>query len=154
MALHYLQGIHLLASVVWIGGMFFATVILRPAAASLDTPARLTLWSGVFGRFFPWVWASALAMLASGFWMIFAYFGGMKNLVMYINLMMGAGLLMALLFVWLWVSPYRLFRKAMAANDVQGAGRQIDRIRHIIAVNLVMGLVVLLLVSTGKPFLT
>ena len=153
MALRYLLGIHLLAAVIWVGGMFFAFQILRPSAAALEPQARLKLWAGVFGRFFPWVWGSVLTLLISGFWMIIVYFGGMKGLAMYINLMMGIGLLMALLFLWLWLSPYRLFRSAMAAGDAQGAGRQIDRIRHIIAVNLIMGLVVLVLASTGKYFL-
>ena len=153
MALKYLLGIHLLASVIWVGGMFFAFQILRPSAASMETQVRLKLWAGVFQRFFPWVWISVLALLVSGYWMVLAYFGGMKNLGMYIHLMMGIGTLMAILFVWLWVSPYRLFKGAMASGDLQTAGRQADRIRHIIAVNLVMGLVVLVVSSTGKYFL-
>ena len=44
--------LHLLAAVVWVGGMFFAYVALRPAAAQLEPPARLTLWVGVFKIFF------------------------------------------------------------------------------------------------------
>ena len=153
MALKYLLGIHLLASVIWVGGMFFAFQILRPSVAAMEPAARLKLWAGVFQRFFPWVWASVVVLLLSGFWMISAYFGGMKGAGMYIHLMMGIGMLMALLFAWLWFSPYRLFRSAMASGDSQGAGRQVDRIRHIIAVNLIMGLVVLVLSSTGKYFL-
>ena len=153
MALRYLLGIHLLASVIWVGGMFFAFQILRPSAAALEPAARLKLWAGVFERFFTWAWGSVVTLLASGFWMIVVYFGGMKGLAMYINLMMGIGLLMAVLFAWLWFSPYRQFKGAMAAGDAPAAGRQIDRIRHIIAMNLVMGLVVLVLASTGKYFL-
>ena len=153
MALRYLLGIHLLASIIWVGGMFFAYQILRPSVASMEPAARLKLWAGVFQRFFPWVWASVIALMVSGFWMVLAFFGGMKNLGMYIHLMMGIGMLMAVLFVWLWFSPYRSFRSAMASGDVQGAGRQIDRIRHIIAMNLIMGVVVALLSSTGKYFL-
>ena len=82
--------------------------------------------------------------------MVLSYFGGMKGSGMYIHLMMGIGTLMAMLFAWQQFSPYRLFKAAMAAGDAEGAGRQIARIRHIIVVNLVMGLVVALLASTGK----
>ena len=96
MALKYLLGIHLLASVIWVGGMFFAFQILRPSAAAMEPQARLKLWAGVFQRFFPWVWVSVLALLVSGYWMVLAYFGGMKNLGMYIHLMMGIGTLMAI----------------------------------------------------------
>ena len=40
------------------------------AASQLDAPVRLKLWSGVFGLFFPWVWTSIAAILATGFWLI------------------------------------------------------------------------------------
>ena len=153
MALKYLLGIHLLATIIWVGGMFFAFQILHPSAAALDPEKRLQLWAGVFRRFFPWVWAAVLSLLVSGYWMVLVYFGGMKNIGMYIHLMMGIGTLMAFLFVWLWVSPYRLFKGAMASGDLQVADRQAGRIRHILAVNLVMGLIVALLASTGKYFL-
>ena len=41
--------LHLLAAVIWVGGMFFAYACLRPVAASLfEPPQRLTLWRSVF----------------------------------------------------------------------------------------------------------
>jgi len=39
-----LLAIHVLATVFWVGGMAFAYLVLRPAAAPLDPAARLTLW--------------------------------------------------------------------------------------------------------------
>ena len=47
--------LHILAAIVWIGGMFFAVLVLRPAAGPLEPPDRLALWRRVFARFFPWV---------------------------------------------------------------------------------------------------
>ena len=36
--------LHLVAAVIWVGGMFFAYMALRPAAATvLEPPARLQL---------------------------------------------------------------------------------------------------------------
>ena len=62
---------HILAIVIWVGGMFFAYMALRPAAASvLEPQQRLTLWSAVFARFFPWVWLAVISILASGYWML------------------------------------------------------------------------------------
>src|SRR5690606_41701563 len=59
--------LHLLAALLWVGGMFFAWMILRPAAvAILQAPERLRLWVDVFLRFFRWVWAAVLALPASG----------------------------------------------------------------------------------------
>ena len=51
--------LHLLAVVIWVGGMFFAYMALRPAAGNLlEPPIRQTLWVAVFKRFFVWVWVS------------------------------------------------------------------------------------------------
>lgn len=37
--------LHLLATVIWVGGMFFAYMALRPVAGSLlKPPNRQTLW--------------------------------------------------------------------------------------------------------------
>ena len=71
-----LIALHVLAAVVWVGGMFFAYMVLRPSAGPLDPPARLALWQRVFGRFFPWVWASIAVLLISGYTMLFVHFGG------------------------------------------------------------------------------
>ena len=62
-----LKSIHLLAMFVWLGGMFFALVCLRPALGVLEPPPlRLRLMSAVLQRFFVAVsWAAGL-MLASG----------------------------------------------------------------------------------------
>ena len=49
-----LIALHLLAAVIWVGGMFFAYMVLRPSAGLLEPAARLPLWQRVFGHFFPW----------------------------------------------------------------------------------------------------
>ena len=55
----FLKFIHILAVLVWVGGMFFAYVILRPSAViTLQPPERLCLWDAVFKRFFGWVWVA------------------------------------------------------------------------------------------------
>ena len=38
---------HILAAVIWVGGMFFAHMVLRPSAGLLDSPTRLALWERV-----------------------------------------------------------------------------------------------------------
>ena len=86
--------LHVIAVVIWVGGMFFAYMALRPVAASLlEPPQRLPLWVGVFGRFFPWVWVSIGVILATGLWMIFAVLGGMGAVALYVHAMFGLGLI-------------------------------------------------------------
>ena len=58
--------VHIVGVVIWVGGMFFAYVCLRPAATKiLEQPLRLTLWKAVFDRFFPAVWAAVFLILLS-----------------------------------------------------------------------------------------
>ena len=76
LTLALLAALHALAAVVWVGGMFFAYMVLRPATGPLAAPMRLQLWQRVLGRFFPWVWASVAVHLATGYGMLFAFFGG------------------------------------------------------------------------------
>src|SRR5271165_3902929 len=94
--------VHLLAAVVWVGGMFFAHQVLRPSAAALDPEVRLTLWSRVFDRFFPWVFAAIVLLLASGYGLVFDIYGGFPALPAYVNVMQGLGIVMMLLFLHLY----------------------------------------------------
>ena len=51
---------HVLAIVVWVGGMVFAHFFLRPALARLEPPVRLRLMHEVLGRFFRVVLVASL----------------------------------------------------------------------------------------------
>jgi uncharacterized membrane protein len=71
--------LHVLGVVIWVGGMFFAYVTLRPAAAALlEPPQRLPLWQATLSRFFTWVWVAIGLILVSSIWMLTAL-GGMKG---------------------------------------------------------------------------
>jgi len=143
--------LHLLAAVIWVGGMFFAYMALRPVAASLLEPAqRLPLWSQTFGRFFPWVWGAVILLLATGLWMVISEFGGFGQVGLYIHLMAGLGILMMLLFMHVFFAPYRRLKQALAANDMPEAGRRLSQIRVIIAINLTLGLIVTVIATAGK----
>jgi uncharacterized membrane protein len=142
--------LHILGAVVWVGGMFAAYVCLRPAAGALEAPQRLLLWRNFFAKFFPWVWISVLLLLASGYWMLLTTFGGMSGAPLYINLMQGIGWLMVLLFVWLFHGPWLKFKRAVDAKDWPVAASRLNRIRQIIAVNLPLGLIVVVIGGTGR----
>ncbi len=142
--------LHALAAVVWVGGMFFAHQVLRPAAAALDPRPRLLLWSRVLGRFFAWVIAAILLLLASGYAMVFAVFGGFARIGLHVNLMQGGGILMMLLFFHLYFAPWRRFRLAVGREDWAEGGRQLGQIRTIVTINLVLGLIVVAIGSSGR----
>ena len=48
--------LHILAVVIWVGGMFFAYALLRPVLSEVDPPQRLMIWANTFKKFFPWIW--------------------------------------------------------------------------------------------------
>jgi uncharacterized membrane protein len=105
--------IHALAAVIWVGGMFFAYMVLRPSAGPLEAPVRLQLWERVFSRFFPWVWTSVAILLASGLGMIFWGYGGFAAMGAYVHVMLGIGLLMIAIYAHLYFVPWRRLRRAV-----------------------------------------
>ena len=143
--------LHLLSSVIWVGGMFFAYVALRPVAGSLlEAPIRLTLWSQVFQRFFPWVWASVIILLATGLWMTIKFFGGMAAVGPHIHIMLTLGLVMMLLFMHLFFSPYKKLQRAVIAKEWEAGSKALNQIRQLIAINLTIGLIVVAVASAGR----
>lgn len=131
---------HLLGVVVWVGGMFFAYMALRPAAAEmLEPPARLKLWNATFARFFPWVWIAVALVLGSGLWMI-RLLGGLPNLGLYAWAMTGIGVVMMLIFGHVFFAPYRRLARAVAAEDWKAGSAALGRIRMMVGVNLSLGL--------------
>jgi uncharacterized membrane protein len=142
--------LHALSAVVWVGGMFFALVLLRPASGPLDPAPRLELWGRVLGRFFPWVWAAIVLLLASGYAMVFGVYAGFAGIGLHIHLMQGIGIIMMLLFFHLYFAPWRRFRQALAAADYPAAAAQLNQIRLIVTINLVLGLVTVAVGSSGR----
>jgi uncharacterized membrane protein len=142
--------LHILAAVIWVGGMFFAYMILRPAAGPLEPPARLALWARVFGRFFPWVWVSIVALLASGYAMLFVHFGAFAGAPLHVNVMQATGIVMMLLFLHLYFAPWRRFSTAVEAGAWPDAGAQLNQIRRVVAINLALGLVTVAVGAGGR----
>jgi uncharacterized membrane protein len=142
--------LHAFSAVVWVGGMFFAHQVLRPSAAALDPGPRLLLWSRVLGRFFGWVIAAIVLLLASGYVLVFAVLGGFARVGLHVNLMQGIGILMMLLFFHLYFAPWRRFRRAVGREDWAEGGRQLGQIRVIVTINLVLGLIVVAIGSSGR----
>jgi len=145
-------GVHQLATLVWIGGMFFAHVILRPVAADiLDPPERLTLMLRVFNRFFPWVWLSVISLWASGLWILAALLGGHAG--GHVHAMMGVAAVMTALFTYIWFVPYLRMRAAVTVADWSTAGASLAVIRKVILTNLILGLANAVLGAVGPRML-
>lgn len=142
--------VHSLAAIVWVGGMFFALLVLRPATGPLDLGPRLQLWERVLGRFFAWVFVAIALLLASGFAMIFGVFAGFRGIGAHVNIMMALGIVMMLAFFHIYFSPWKRFRAAVARQDFPAAAVQLNQIRWIVTLNLALGLVTVAVGSSGR----
>ena len=145
-----LVAVHALAAIVWVGGMFFAYLVLRPSAGPLEPAQRLALWRRVFDRFFPWVWAAVLLLLGTGFAMLFAVFGGFAQVGMHVHVMLTAGIVMMALFGHLYFAPWRRMQRALDDGAAAAAARSLDQIRLIVAVNLALGLLTAAVGAGGR----
>ena len=143
---------HIVAAVIWVGGMFFALVVLRPSAGPLDPPTRLALWQRVFARFFPWVWGAVAVLLISGFAMVIWGFGGFTKIGTYMHVMIGLGIIMMLIYAHLYFVPWQRFRRAVAAGEWPVAAKNIDQIRQLVTINLVLGLITVVVGAAGRYY--
>jgi uncharacterized membrane protein len=137
-----LLALHVLGAVIWVGGMFFALLVLRPSLAVLEQPQRLALHGAVFSRFFRVIWHVMPIMLLTGYAMVAFVYGGFGAVPWPVNVMNLTGLIMTVVFVYIALVPYRALRTALA-NGVRGetaALASVARIRALITVNLVLGL--------------
>lgn len=133
--------LHLLAVVLWVGGMFFAYVVLRPAAVEvLQPPERLRLWDKVFQRFFTWVWGAVGMILVSGFYLIYQY-GGMAHVSHHIHLMLLLGLAMTVIYAYVFFALYVPLSLHVAKERWKEAGELLGKIRKMVAINLSIGVV-------------
>ena len=138
--------LHILGFTVWVGGMFFAYMALRPVAAlQLEPAQRLPLWAGVFARFFPWVWLTVALILASGLYMI----AQMGKPPAYVTAMMILGVIMMLIFAHIFFASYKRLQRAVAAQDWKAGGAALGQIRKLIGINLILGLVTIAIGALG-----
>lgn len=142
-----LKLLHVLAIVIWVGGMFFAHFFLRPALGLLDTPTRLALMHQVIGRFFSAVIVASLTTLITGYWMIgrVARAASEANVpfAMPLNwtIMATLGTLMVLIFFHIRFALFKRFSKAFLAQDWDASSQTMKKIRTWVSANLYIGLV-------------
>lgn len=140
--------LHLLSTVVWVGGMFFAHVALRPAVAALPPPVRLPLVTATLRTFFRWVAAAVITLIGTGFMMIFAL-GGFTNVEASVHVMTVLGLVMAAIFGFIVAVPFPRLRAAVASNAWETGAAALTQVRRLVGVNLILGLVTLTVAILG-----
>ncbi len=146
-----LKLLHILAIVVWIGGMVFAHFFLRPAALQLEPPQRIRLMHGALQRFFKAVLVSIVVVLASGLWMIgrvakeTVQAGLAFNMPLDWTIMAVLGIVMMGIFGHIRFALFKRLDKAVAASDWTAGGTALASIRTWVSVNLAIGVVIIVM---------
>lgn len=140
--------LHLAAVIVWIGGMFFAHVCLRPvAAAQLQPPQRLPLLAAVLGRFFVVVGAALVLLWGSGL-VRFAQVGA--AIPLHWHAMLGLGSAMTAIFGLIVLRHHRQMLSALSGGDLPAAAKAMNSIRQLVLANLILGFLTLAVAVLGS----
>jgi uncharacterized membrane protein len=126
--------VHFLSAVVWVGGMFYTVVVLRPALNVLDATPRLQVHMLTLKKFFFVVWHAMPLALLTGWAMVFSAWGGFASLPVSIHVMQGLATLMALIFIYTFFGPWQRLRRAIRPGP-----ELIARIRLMVTINLALG---------------
>lgn len=141
--------IHLLGVVVWVGGMFFAHVCLRPIAASqLPPPQRLPLLAAVLGRFFTAAGVAVVAILVTGL-LRFGQVGGAATPWQW-RAMAATGSVMMLLYLLVVLRYYPRLTAAVATQTWPAGAAAMDAIRRLVLVNLILGVLTIAIALFGR----
>lgn len=143
-----LKLIHVLAVILWVGGMAFAHFFLRPSVQALEPPVRLRLLQAVMKRFFSVVLWASLVVLVTGLWMIgrtakeTVQAGLAFNMPLDWTIMATLGIVMILIFGHIRFALFKRLTRAVAASDWPAAGAAMASIRSWVFVNLCIGIVI------------
>lgn len=147
-----LKFIHVIAVILWVGGMLFAHCFLRPAAAQLEPPVRLKLMASVLGPFLNAVLVAIVVILLTGLSMIgqeasqAVRTGGAFFMPLGWTLMAAGGVVMMAIFGHIRFALYKRLSAAVAASDWPKGGQAMAGIRRWVGVNLVLGIAIVAVV--------
>lgn len=130
--------LHLAAAILWMGGMAFTVLALRPAAhAQLQPPVRLPLMVQVLRRFFAVVAASIAVLLLTGIPLFLQ--APAQDVPAGFHAMAALGVLMMLVFGHIFFAPWRRLQRAVGAQDWPAGGRAMNQIALAVKINLGIG---------------
>ncbi|WP_138513277.1 hypothetical protein [Rhodoferax bucti] len=141
-----LKLLHLIAAIVWMGGMTFMLIALRPAAlAVMEAQPRAVLMAAVWQRFFVAVLIAIVVLLATGGYM----FGGTMKAAREATghgvvplgwtVMTALGGLMFLIFGHIYFAGFAKFRRAVAAAQWPVAAKAAGQIHMLVVTNFALG---------------
>lgn len=133
------QFIHLLAVVVWIGGIVFMDGFLAPVLRRSIAQAehRALLLYVLFRNFFAAIWGAGSALVITGYGMVFLRGGfGTLGTAQWAMVLLGSA--MVLLALYIFFVPFLRMRTAVLHREWGAACAQAAQIRALSTVNIVL----------------
>jgi uncharacterized membrane protein len=141
--------LHVLAVVVWVGGMGFMLFMLRPGLAPLAPAERLGVMARVVARFMPVVGIAVVVIAVTGGWLMSLY-GGARSAPWGVQAMVTLGVVMIVVYLWIAVRLNPRFQAAVRAADLPAAGALAERIRGYVVLNFALGVIAILAGIAGR----
>ncbi|QKV52974.1 CopD family protein [Comamonas antarctica] len=144
-----LKYIHLLAVILWLGGMAFSHFFLRPAAQTLEPAARVPLMHAVLKRFFAAMLVTVAVVLLSGAGMVASVYhmasqAGLRfQMPLSWHVMAALGLVMAGIFGHIRFALFKRLDRAVQSGDWPAGGKALASIRVWVAGNLALGVAII-----------
>ncbi|WP_167383652.1 CopD family protein [Bordetella genomosp. 12] len=140
--------LHVLAIIFWLGGMAYTLFFVRPALACLPPPERLRTLRGLLARFLGALLAAILIALASGAWMLAEVAsqvhatGGDLRIPPGWHVMAGLGVVMTAIYFYVRYALFARLSAAVDRGDWPAGARAAAQVRACVAVNLVLGVLI------------
>ena len=142
----YAKLLHLIAGIVWMGGMTFMLFALRPAAiAAMEAQPRAILMGEVWKRFFALVLGAIVLLFTTGTHLYTQTFRATRlatgdgGVPLGWNIMLVLGLVMMLIFGHIYFAGFKKYKRAIAAGDWPLAAKAASLIHTMTLINFSLG---------------
>jgi uncharacterized membrane protein len=144
--------LHIVATIVWLGGLFLLCVVLQSTTRNMELKAALLLWHKVLSRFFVWAWISMALIVGSGIALVSLKFGGFAGAPALHRGNMLIGIPAIILYGYVYFVPWQRCRRAMARSDWGVAEKALAQARKIMTVVLALGLAASAVSAFGRYY--
>lgn len=124
--------LHLFFAILWVGGMIYSLVFMRPALGKVDENCRNNVLEHTWGRFFYAVWLSIVVLFLTGMAMWHKFRPDFtNNTLFHLKLLMFAIMVINFAYIHLYLFRKRIFRS----------------IPVLMTLNLILGILVVMVIT-------
>lgn len=143
--------LHMLAAIVWVGGVFFVRAILLPALSGWDNGERFAALGLILPAFFRSIWGAVVVLLLTGYGvLLFGYSDGLGGGGVHVDIMQAVGWVLIFAFVYLDFGPFRLFLRAKEAGDTERALSKLQELQTGLSLTLALGVLTAIVGVSGS----